>query len=262
MLKQNSGRKGSSSQPSPGFLFITNKLLIEKPDWDIYRHLIPPGHPNQYRGEIPSKVMRYCNGEVTEATDFYWYRNTDTLPASQGQLLRIDDQRNYVMDHNSQCYYAEEYKTFGVAACNPLLPIMVTDQDPLVSEAFWELLRIFHPPRLPGLSQVVTLHSDMGVGGAPVLYIAGRSPTWMPSLLPATYKSPRSNSPRSSGLGGELPIVLGLMAFSDLPRGHPPTSSDDPRGFIVKVFLDPDNPYSTPEDLRSLEWGRAIVRET
>ncbi|KAM0339319.1 hypothetical protein ACHAPU_011000 [Fusarium lateritium] len=235
--------------------------------------------------------MRYSNGEVTEATDFYWYRNTNTLPASQGQLLRLDDQRNYMMDEYGQHCYAEEYKTFGVAACNPLLPIMVTDQDPLVSEAFWELLRIFHPPRLPGLSQVVTLHSDMGFGGAPVLYIAGRSPNWMPSLLPATYRSPRSNSPRSSGLGGELPIVLGLMALcaapdmdntsinsiflghnriwkhetwhsSELPRGHPPTSSDDPRAFIVKVFFDPDNPYSTPEDLRNLEWERAIVRET
>ncbi|KAJ4251928.1 hypothetical protein NW762_011228 [Fusarium torreyae] len=286
------GRKGSSSQPiSPGFLFIVNKLIIREPERDIYLHHIPPRLPQQYHGEVPSKVMRYRNGEVSEATDYHWYREIEMLPAPQGQLLRLDDYGNYLRDQTGQCYPAQEYKTFGVAACNPLLPIMVIDQDPLVSQtAGWELLRIFHPPNLSGLSQVVTNDSPMGVGGAPVLHAAGRSPSWMPSLLPETYRMPRRSAPRSEGLGGELPIVLGLMALSaphdlnnasvdrvflghdrawrhgvwnnrDAPKGHPPTASDDPNGFIVKVFLDPDNPYSNEYDLNSLEWERAIVQE-
>jgi hypothetical protein len=41
----------------------------------------------------------------------------------------------------------------------------------------------------------------------------------------------------------------------------PSTASDDPTGFIVKVFLDPDDQYSTPERLLNLEWQSAIVRE-
>ncbi|KAF4970856.1 hypothetical protein FSARC_2222 [Fusarium sarcochroum] len=287
------GRKGSSSQPTgPGFLFIVNKLIIREPERDIYHHYIPPLSPEKYHGEVPSKVMRYRNGEVSEATDFYWLREIDMLPAPQGQLLRLDGYGNYLVDQAGQSYPpAQEYKTFGVAACNPLLPIMVIDQDPLVSRTSgWELLRIFHPPNLPGLSQVVTIHSPMGIGGAPVLHAAGRSPSWMPSLLPETYRMPRRSAPRSSGLGGELPIILGLMALSaphdtnntsingvflghertwrrgvwnstDAPRGHPPTASDDPSGFIVKVFFDPDNPYSNEYDLNSLEWENPIVRE-
>ncbi|KAM0246530.1 hypothetical protein ACHAP5_004654 [Fusarium lateritium] len=231
--------------------------------------------------------MRYCNGEVTEATDFYWCRDVEKF----GRLYKLDNQGNPMLDQFGQYCQAVEYKSFGVAACNPLLPIMVVAQDPLFSEtAYWELLRVFHPPTIPGLSQAVTIHSDMGEGGGPLLYIAGRSPSWMPSLLPSTYRAAQHNPLRSSGLGGELPIVLGLMALyaaqdmnntsidsvflghnrvwrhgfwssNQPPQGHPPTAAEDPKGFVVKVFFDPDNPYSTRDNLRSLEWEAAIVRE-
>ncbi|KAG8358566.1 hypothetical protein FVEN_g3882 [Fusarium venenatum] len=288
--KHSSARKGSSSsQPVvPGFLFITNQLIINNPDRDLYMHHIPPPSPNQYGGEVPSKVMRYRNGDVAEAPDFYWHRDPNSAP--HGQLLRFDGQGGYVLDHTHMIYTAEEYKTFGVAACNPLLPVMVVEHDPLVSTGHWDLLRIFHPICRPGMSQVATINSPMGIGGGPVLYVAGSGPSWMPGLVPRTYRSPRSSVPRSAGLGGELPIILGLMALNatrdpsntsvhsvflghnriwrhgqwvstDAPRGHPSTASDDPTGFIVKVFLDPDDQYSTPERLLNLEWQSAIVRE-
>ncbi|KAF9771540.1 hypothetical protein IL306_010803 [Fusarium sp. DS 682] len=232
--------------------------------------------------------MRYRNGDVSEAAEYRWFRD----PASEGQLLRVDGRGNCMTNQYGQGYQATEYKTFGVAACNPLLPIMVTEQDPLVTRSNWELLRVFHPPLRPGVSQVSTISSRMGPGGGPLLHVAGRSPSWIPGLLPATYKSPQRNAPHSVGLGGELPIILGLMALnappgdemsnrsiecvflghnrlwrhgswtsSDPPRGHPPTASEDPKGFIVKVFLDPENSYSTPDGLRSLEWERVIVRD-
>ncbi|KAM5378201.1 hypothetical protein ACJA88_005935 [Fusarium oxysporum] len=291
--KHSSSRKGSSSsQPTPGFLFIANKLVIHNPGRDDYLHLIPPSSPNYYRGEVPSKVMRYKNGEVSEAADWRWYRDASTLPASEGQLLRVDARGNCITDQYGQVYPAEEYKTFGVAACNPLLPIMVTEHDPLVTISNWELLRVFHPPSIPGLSQLSTITSTMGPGPGPLLHVVGRNPAWIPGLLPLTYKAPRRDAPHSAGLGGELPIVLGLMALNaspgsvmsnhsidsvflghnrlwrhgawtspDAPRGHPPTASEDPKGFIVKVFFDPDNQYSTREDLHSFEWERAIVRD-
>ncbi|KAF5021607.1 hypothetical protein F66182_6354 [Fusarium sp. NRRL 66182] len=246
-----SGRKGGSSahQPaSPGFLFIVNKLKISEPDRDIYLHHIPPSSPEKYVGEIPSKVMRYRNNEVTEVTDYYWYREPSMTP--QGQLLRLDQDGNYLRDQNGQYFPAPEYKTFGVAACNPLLPIMVVDKDPLVfPPKSWDLLRIFHPKKaLTGLSQVATIDSSMGSGGGPVLYVAGRSPSWMPGLVPKTYKSLPGNQRASRGLGGELPIILGLMALSaehdesnsstnDMFLGHNPvwrdgvwTGRDAPKG--------------------------------
>lgn len=163
--------------------------------------------------------MRYYDGQVSEARGYHWYRDAQ-YPA--GQLLRLDQHGNYMVDPATQCCIpAAEYKTFSVAACNPLLPIMVYDQDPLVSPTGgWELLRLFHPRgNHTGLSQVVTLDSPMGEGGAPVRYAAGKSPSWMPGLLPKTYRSPISNAPESQGLGGELPIILGLMALS--PRRDP-----------------------------------------
>ncbi|KAJ4015330.1 hypothetical protein NW752_006788 [Fusarium irregulare] len=287
--KHSTTRKGSSSsanpQPAPTFLFVANRLVINAPERDHYYHHIPPSSPDNYGGEFPSPVMRYRDGDVTDAPDFYWHR--DSNAPSDGQLLRLDAQGQYVRDNQGYYYQAREYKTFGVAACNPLLPIMVTEHDPLVTSVSWDLLRIFHPRNHPGMSQVATINSPMGQGGGPVLYAAGRSPSWIPGLVPRTYGTLVSNAP-STGLGGELPIILGLMALTaprdssirdvfaghnriwrhgrwtsdGVPRGHPPTASDDPSAFVVKVFLDPDNPYSTRDWLENLEWHTAIVRES
>ncbi|KAI8715095.1 hypothetical protein NCS52_01016300 [Fusarium sp. LHS14.1] len=285
------GRKSSGSQaPALSFLFLINKLVIQEPERDEYYHHIPPRYPEKYAGEVASKVMRYSNGEVSEARGYYWYRDEQN-PA--GQLARLDQGRNVMVDPATGYYvFAEEYKTFAVAACNPLLPIMVVQTDPWVYQTNWELLRIFHPPHSPGRSQVVTLESNMGPGGAPVRYVAGRSPSWMPGLLPRTYRSPTSHAPASTGLGGELPIVLGLMALcadkvsnsndainrlfladqawrrnewrgGDTPKGYPDTADDDPCAFLVKVFLDPENRAgSTAESLAGFEWRSAVVRES
>ncbi|KAF4465247.1 hypothetical protein FALBO_7919 [Fusarium albosuccineum] len=296
MTGRSSGHHRRPRAPSVGFLFIVNKLVIEAPDVDAYQHHIPPTTVNGYRGEFPSTAMRYRDGEITPATGFQWYRDTTSLPAS-GKLLWADGNGGWAPDGAGGVWGAQEYKTFAVAACNPLLPIMVVDQDPLAthSTGCWELLRIFHPrqPDLVGISQVAIPESPMGQGGNPVRYVAGRSPSWMPSLLPKTYRSPLSSAPSSRGLGGELPIILGLMALSadnkernaatdevflgvnghgrkwrngewrgnDPPKGYPDTAQDDPRVFLVKVFYDPEHPI-TPETFRWFEWQNAIVRES
>lgn len=260
-----------------------------------------------YSGEVVSKVMRYSNGEVSEAVGYHWYRAEQT---ATGHLMRTDYEGNWIPDSAGSYLYAHEYKSFSIAACNPLLPIMVTDTDPLVQETgSWDLLRLFHPRDSPGISQVVTLESPMRDGGGQVRYAAGRSPSWIPGLLPRTYRSPKANPPESLGLGGELPIILGLMALGAEkdrnsnepvnklflerrawrrnewrggdPRGceysfvsfarratndsvyiDPDTAQDDPCIFLVKVFLDPENPASTKESLGWFEWWAAVVRES
>lgn len=165
-----------------------------------------------YIGEIASKVMRYSNGEVTEAPLYHWYREETNAP---GYLYRLDSSANFILDPSTASHHiAQQYKTFAVFACNPLLPLMVTDADPLQYQTSWELLRIFHPRHARGLSQVVTLESPIGPGGAPVRYVAGRSPSWMPALIPRTYRTAYPRPPESSGLGGELGIILGLMALT------------------------------------------------
>ncbi|KAF5013438.1 hypothetical protein FDECE_550 [Fusarium decemcellulare] len=290
------GGSTAGQAPSVGFLFVVNKLVIDVPEVDIYNHLIPPTTAHGYKGEVPSVAMRYRDGEITLAAGYQWYRDTTTVPA-QGKLLCSNGNNGWVSDEAGNFWGAQEYKTFAVAACNPLLPIMVVDQDPLAnhSTGCWELLRIFHPPRegpLAGVSQVATPESPMGHGGNPVRYVAGRSPSWMPSLLPKTYRSPTSSAPPSRGLGGELPIILGLMALSaendenntainevflghgrrwrngewrgnDSPKGYPDTAQDDPRVFLVKVFYDPEYlTYSNEQMLHWFQWQNTVVRES
>lgn len=160
--------------------------------------------------------MRYLDGEVSEAVGYHWYRDSSD---AKGYLFRLDTSGNYILDPSTDSYMAaQEYKTFAVFACNPLLPIMVTDMDPLVYESHWDLLRIFHSRGIQsGLSQVVTLQSPMADGQGPVRYVAGKSPSWVPGLIPETYRNPSSHAPASLGLGGELPVILGLMALNERP---------------------------------------------
>ncbi|KAF4974113.1 hypothetical protein FZEAL_8951 [Fusarium zealandicum] len=293
--KHSSSRaKGASSANQHhrmSFLFIVNKLQIREPERDVYGQYIPPTNPHMYEAEVPSKVMRYCNGgDISDTLGYLWYRDPGTVP--NGQLWRSNAAGEWIIDESTGYYVAAlEYKTFAVAACNPLLPIMVVKGDPLINPTGgWELLRIFHPRQaLAGLSQVVTLESHgMGPGGGPVRYVAGRGPSWMPGLLPRTYRSPMTSAPMSCGLGGELPIILGLMALSadkdennafacdeirrkwqrglwtssESAKGYPETAEDDPRCFLVKVFLDPENPYgSTVDALHRFEWEGSVVRE-
>lgn len=270
------------------FLFMVNELHYHGPEKDCYHNLIPPTDPTSYTAEIPSSVMYYRDGNVTVAEGFHWAREPQ-YPA-EGCLWGPDTE-------TGEWYTVHKYKTFAVFACNSHLPIMVSPYDPLSvnTRSGWELLQLFHPRgSLRGISQVACEDSEMAEGPGLVRHAAGARPSWIPSLLPSTYKSTATDPPTSRGLGGELPIILGLMALSaepdpmgtndntnnvfighqrrwrrqqwtydERPRGYPQTDRDDPRGFLVNVFHDPMSPEtSTDEILRYFEWSDAIVRET
>ncbi|KAI8712715.1 hypothetical protein NCS52_01370300 [Fusarium sp. LHS14.1] len=287
--------RGASSQSRQGqddvsFLFVVNKLLISEPEEDSYGSLIPPRWPDRYLGEIPSTVMRYYQGEVSEAVGYQWYRDPN---APTGCLFRYDEEMNLVMDTSSgRNWVATGYKRCAVFACNPSVPILTTSQDPLVYPSNWELLSVHHPRGVRvGLSQIATSDSPVETDAQrPLRYVAGKSPSWMPALIPSSYRNPYSDAPGSHGLGGELAIILGLMALTETPkgpteneatdvflekrcwrrhswrgnhepRGHPATAQDVPNGFLCAVFLDPENPHSTEQSLLMFEWQRPIVSE-
>lgn len=52
------------------------------------------------------------------------------------------------------------------------------------------------------------------------------------------------------------------LTTNDLVYTDPDTADDDPCAFLVKVFLDPENPASTAESLAGFEWRSAVVRES
>ncbi|KAF4506665.1 hypothetical protein G6O67_006728 [Ophiocordyceps sinensis] len=278
--------KSSSSSPSVSFLFVVNKLLINQGEScdmhrDVWHNELPPRNCWGYDGEAASRVMRYEGGQVTEARGYRWYR----------PMVR---QEGFCVD--SAFVAVECYSHAAVFSCNPHLPVVIIPADPTTlpdREQTMHALHFFHPPDpLRGLSQATTPDASYlpPHGGGPVKYVAGRNPSWIPGLVPQTYAAPRSNAglPPSRGLGGELPIVLGLMAFSGAPdqvymsrsdSGHRgywrdrvwthnhspplyPNITQPPRGFYVAVFYDPENPDgSTPERIRSFEWDSPVVNE-
>jgi hypothetical protein len=40
------------------------------------------------------------------------------------------------------------------------------------------------------------------------------------------------------------------------------SAQEDPRGFFISIYLDPENPaYSTTDHLAEMEWGNILVRD-
>ncbi|KAL7922534.1 hypothetical protein ACQKWADRAFT_81676 [Trichoderma austrokoningii] len=235
--------------------------------------------------------MRYHNGRVTEAGRYRWWRGEfDGIAWPPGTICMVGADGYPVYTDDGQVQYAAaRYKELAVYSCNPLLPIVVDNGDPLSSTTALDRspLLFFHPPSQPGVSQAVHPDSPMSPGPAPCKYVAGANPSWIPSLVPETYRNPY-NSVSSVGLAGELSIVLGLMAFSEqesltetfvgdgsararwkrgfwrhtaAPQGYALSAKEDPRGFFVSIFLDPENPdYSTAAHIAELEWRNILVQ--
>ncbi|POR35884.1 Uncharacterized protein TPAR_03926 [Tolypocladium paradoxum] len=199
----------SSSQPL-SFLFVVNELLFHNEELndfnrDEWYNTLPPRNCYGYSGEIASRVMRYQGGEVTEARGYQWFRS---------ELC----QSGYC--YSTSCESVMCYRDFGVFSCGPHLPIVVMPGDPMTiveGKDAMHALRFFHPSsnsELKGVSQATWADGDMPPGGFPVKYVAGRDPSWIPSLVPKMFRNTETGV-SSRGLGGELPIVLGLMAFSE-----------------------------------------------
>ncbi|TFB04248.1 hypothetical protein CCMA1212_004107 [Trichoderma ghanense] len=283
----------------PGsFLFVINELVVKDDDrynrGDDWFNREPPSEARGFEGEITGTVMRYHNGQVTEARGYRWLRgdfDTTRNAWPPGYLYRYDSDGSPMLsdDGNFQC--ATMHNQLAVFSCNPLLPIAIFVGDPLSARSLARVPLLFHHPEAqPGVSHAVHTDSPAGQGGGMRKFVAGASPSWMPSLVPKTYRNPYDPVP-SRGLSGELPIILGLMAFSEAtsegdeaarrifleegrwrngewhhsaaPRGYARSAQDKPLGFLVTVFYDPENEaYSNQQYLLDMEWRRVIVRES
>ncbi|CAM1507846.1 Fc.00g046940.m01.CDS01 [Cosmosporella sp. VM-42] len=305
------GKEPASNYPSSSrrpqeaslsFLFLVNELYFNESIRDQYHNRLPPIDPRQYTYEIKSKVMRYKNGNVEEAFDYTWVAREGRRERELWWDRAVEEDGSRSIDPSTGDYWhPEEYSKAAIFACNPHLPFVVARADPMITptSSQWEFLHLYHPRgHLEGITQVAIEDSDLGrslglePGPGLCRHTAGARPSWIPGLLPSTYRRQR-DSPPSRGLGGDLPIILGLMAFSEgpdptntnshtnaifltarrwrrnrwmhenPPRGYPDQIRDpEPRGFLVLVFFDPENPQgSTRENLLSFEWNEAIVRE-
>ncbi|KAL7914952.1 hypothetical protein GGI35DRAFT_164619 [Trichoderma velutinum] len=299
------GRHSTNSlhpdSPPRSFLFVINKLEVKNDDnhsaGDGWYNRVPPINPTGFAGETRGQVMRYRNGRVAAAPGYGWYREDRDLDGTAwppGYVLMYHPDGSHVFNEDGTLRYAIVYKQLAVFSCNPFLPIVVDNGDPLSADSLVRTPLLFHHPSTQqGISHAVHPESLMQHGPGPCKFVAGANPSWVPSLVPATYSNPYNPSDPSRGLAGELPIILGLMAFSEptelegavdqiflgsgghrgkwrdgrwhrteAPQGYALSALENPRGFLVTVLFDPENPDSSNvSSLQALEWKEVIVRE-
>ena len=184
--------------------------------------------------------MRYRDGLVELAGDYYvWKRDDENR---EGDIWCYDSD-------DKEWFTTETYRTATVFSCHPLMPFAMVQEDAMftdtvtrdagydMSSKTWQPLLFYFPRgdnnRVSGVSQAMSeceLTAEYPGGGL-VPYVAGSNPSWMPSLVPKTYKSATGSQP-SRGLGGELTILLALMTFS--ARRSPGRSRAE------GVFLEPN----------------------
>jgi hypothetical protein len=179
---------------------------------------MPPDDPALYFNEAPSKVMRYSDGVIEDVHErFGWGRDARMV----GMIFRRG---------NKAEVRARTYNIGTVFSCHPLMPFATLNADASVHQPSegrrWRPLQ-FHFPggHLTGVSQVVFNGDQISHR-----YVARRHASWMPSLVPRTYQNPYDtyDKEHSRGLGGELAILLALMAFSFYrPPVRPEDRSED-----------------------------------
>lgn len=219
---QHHGRGNGTTAPL-SFLFVVLEVAAEHAILDSWGNKSPPTQPQAYKKQHASQVMKYDNGviEAQHPEVYSWWRDEET-----GQSVG----RIRYHDGNGTWYPTEEYKTATVLSCHPLMPIAMVDVDATVypttyndSDGYgaetsrWVPLRFFHPTTegLRGVSQIMYpygMERDQE-GGDPVPYVAGKG-SLQNKLIPSTHHCPLDHPPKSRGLGGELPVLISLMAFS------------------------------------------------
>ncbi|KAI1813775.1 hypothetical protein GGS20DRAFT_462457 [Poronia punctata] len=273
-----SDQRDSRSQPRHlSFLFVVNELEMAEvtPTVDQWGTEIPPDMPSHYLGEYPGAVFRYTDGRIDPAPEYVWertggYQNPHYGQKYPGRIVHISG------------IATRDYSTYTVFNCWRPLPCLYVETDPMSNligalgdGARWNLMG-FHVPDGSGVTRIAPAG-----GGSEV--VGGRHPTWMPSLVPAMFENTDGSLPRSVGLTGPLPVIIGRMALA-YPRGRtnepfatgmwhrrrwrgaiqPGAEVTRPRnirGVLVHVALDdlmyPE--FSTAELLRDLEINHVII---
>ncbi|KAF3771121.1 hypothetical protein M406DRAFT_326520 [Cryphonectria parasitica EP155] len=259
--------------PTLSFLFVVNcpilseqyKREYSKDRWGI---ILPPTKTSHFAREGASPVFRYKNGRVTRASEYVWHRN----PGTEGGII-LASQIPTLGGSIHQTPYMLKFATCTVFRGCPFRPIIYMERDALaydVNEI--DIEQMYHPLSF-GMYQS---RGGVSMAGARMsfLHAVGRDAAWVGKLVPDSYKNPSRAAPDSGGLAGSLPVILGLMALSQIPgheaeafdrglwvdgtwsgpdwsyNGRSPTGADDlPRGVVVHVCCDEvQNPHGSTID--------------
>ncbi|KAI1263535.1 hypothetical protein F5Y18DRAFT_418200 [Xylariaceae sp. FL1019] len=214
--------KNDDTEPQVSFLFVVNELEVV-PVHDQWGTLVPPNEPYSFN-ETPGQVFRYQNGVVTPAQGYYWYR--DTEPDYDGYRPE-----GRIYNYGNENYITTKRSTFAVFNCWRPVPCIYVEVDPMSTpmgpdkgEGFIWRLMSFRNPDGTGITRIAP------AGDSQV--VSGRDPSWIPYLVPGMFRAidhapnDPNRPPRSRGLGGCLPVIIGQMALThgrgqtDIPFLH------------------------------------------
>ncbi|KAK3985721.1 hypothetical protein QBC44DRAFT_373827 [Cladorrhinum sp. PSN332] len=291
---------------------------------DQWFNTMPPQQSAAYTSETPGVVFRYTrsSGLVTPAPNYAWYRQT--WNQTPGRIVRLDPQTSIINGFPIPYDNPWGSSTQTIFSCSPHLPVIISEADATLGGSFmrrhcpcdrrcdgdgdddddddnnntacspWNILHFGSGQETNNNCRGVSFVNAKAAGHTSVV---GRDPSWMPSLVPLSYRNSRGGIPDSRGLSGQLPTVIGLMAFhgppgrassvflngrwagnrwvgsSHAPRHVPRGGDEPPRGFLVQVCLDnlqgdlPDNEANNLSteacmaNLERLEWRDVLVRD-
>ncbi|KAG9236535.1 hypothetical protein BJ875DRAFT_222616 [Amylocarpus encephaloides] len=272
--------QGSSSAPTPtqptSFLFIVNELETnDNPEHEgsvetrfVDGRWRPPIVSLGFFAQAPGRVFRWYNGTVYDASEYRWNASHyDTPEKADGAIYKrtISGAAEWPVYYRAATvFYCNRFDLFFTARGDASARDIVNGPP----EDAWHPLTFHHCNRISQVDHV---------GAHEHLYV--READWINQLLPNSYRRETATS-HSGGLAGNLAILISLVAFScanddDLyyvlvndqswaghqwRRHNGQSGRTSRRGVVTTVYLDPDNPEgSTPERLRSFEWGSRPV---
>jgi hypothetical protein len=175
-------------------------------DWGT---VLPPRVAAAFGPEHSGRVFCYRNGQVSHMPEYRWRRPNGLRPGYIECRRQGSDEGGSIPPFT---YTLQPYKSYTVCDCGPFLPRIFTDVDAMSTNladvmAPSDRYHAVHFEAFGGISYA----NNVGVK-----HVASRNASWVGSLVPNAYRNIIADIP-SQGLGGDLGIILGLMALTQRP---------------------------------------------
>ncbi|KAI1404958.1 hypothetical protein F4819DRAFT_446070 [Hypoxylon fuscum] len=212
------------------FLFVVNEIQLAEDystNQDEFGNVVPHGIKSAYGPEKVGTVYRFHNGNISLATGFVWKRpgmghegriNKEIVHDNR-QLCIVPSLRFLTNTETIQptfipCFH---YKTTSVFSRGPTLSPLSVELDVTTRD-----LETSHLPKTK--LQSLSFRSDdcqvsrIARGGKNKRAV-GKDASWIGTLVPSMYENLDEDAQHSKGLGGDLGVIIGLMALAE-PPGH------------------------------------------
>lgn len=207
--------------PKTSFIFIVNELHVrehddggpeprytkETQDW------LPPQKKSGFWPQKFGTIYRFKDGVITRANGYGWNpvpivaNADDTVPYASGFVVKDNGDGTFKK--------LDYYNSASMMYCNNFLKFMaargdVTARDIFEMEDEWLPLMFDHNPNHVSYLRTAGQHKHLAAPG---------HKDWLKQLLPVAYDyntdiRRHKPVPKSGGLTGDLPLIIGLVAFS------------------------------------------------